>query len=182
MPDDIIDEIWKPCFDGIYAVSNLGRIRRERAAMGARKGYLLRLSLRNGYTYFNPVCNGIQTIAYVHHVVASAFLGVRPTGHEINHKNGIKTDNLSTNLEYISASENCKHAFRLGLSRPPGGNNHIPARGERCGSARLTEKQVRELRRRHKNGEGLRPLAREFGVVHATVRLAVSGSTWSHVA
>ena len=47
--------------------------------------------------------------------VAHAFIGVRPEGMQINHKNGIKTDNRVENLEYISPSDNLKHAVKMGL-------------------------------------------------------------------
>ena len=46
---------------------------------------------------------------YVHALVAECFLGNKPTGHVINHINGDKKDNRSTNLEFISRKDNGAH-------------------------------------------------------------------------
>ena len=50
---------------------------------------------------------------FAHHLVAAAFLGPRPLGMQINHKNGIKTDNYFTNLEYVTPSQNSWHAYHI---------------------------------------------------------------------
>lgn len=55
------------------------------------------------------------------------------------------------------------------------------ARGERMGSARLTEADVLEMRRLHADGVRVGELARRFGVTHGTVGPAVRGVTWRHV-
>jgi hypothetical protein len=55
-------------------------------------------------------------------------------------------------------------------------------RGTHNGNSRLTDDKVREIRRRYSNGEGLRPLARAFGISsHNTIRLIVNRTTWKHV-
>ena len=52
---------------------------------------------------------------YVHKVVALTFLGSRPIGFQINHKNGVKTDNRVENLEFVTPSRNRRHAVELGF-------------------------------------------------------------------
>ena len=42
------------------------------------------------------------------------FIGTRPEGMVVNHKNGVKTDNRLENLEYITSRENTIHAFKMG--------------------------------------------------------------------
>lgn len=53
--------------------------------------------------------------------------------------------------------------------------------GERHVLAKLTESAVREIRVRHANGAAISALAREYSVSRATVRSALSGTTWKHV-
>lgn len=60
--------------------------------------------------------DGAQRSYFVHRLVAGAFLP-EPNGElEVNHKNGIKTDNNVDNLEYVTRSENQLHAVRNGLT------------------------------------------------------------------
>jgi len=54
-------------------------------------------------------------------------------------------------------------------------------RGAAKGSARLTETNVREIRRRYAEGEGQRALAREFGVSHSTIGHVTARRTWTHI-
>jgi hypothetical protein len=55
--------------------------------------------------------------AYVHHLVAAAFLGPKPDGAEVNHKDCDKTNNALSNLEYVSRGENIAHALANGKGR-----------------------------------------------------------------
>jgi hypothetical protein len=52
-------------------------------------------------------------------------------------------------------------------------------RGERVNTARLTEDDVRDIRRRLEAGEGKKPLARAFRVAPATIRQIANGSSWA---
>jgi hypothetical protein len=54
-------------------------------------------------------------------------------------------------------------------------------RGERCGAAKLTEDQVREIHRMKANGEPSVSLALRFGVTKTTVNMILRGRTWAHV-
>lgn len=55
-------------------------------------------------------------------------------------------------------------------------------RGERCGSSKLTEDQVREIKRRVRLGEKRTAIAHELGVSQSTVTLIVLGRRWKHLA
>jgi len=50
-----------------------------------------------------------------------AFLSKRRSGREVDHINGVKRDNRAVNLEWVSASENMRRAFLLGLIQKPTG-------------------------------------------------------------
>ncbi len=54
-----------------------------------------------------------------HRLVALAFLGEKPTPrHEINHKNGTRSDNRPENLEYLTHQENVIHSWRVNKREP----------------------------------------------------------------
>lgn len=63
------------------------------------------------------VC-GKRKVLRVHSLVMLAFVGPRPEGKEVNHKDGNKGNNSLDNLEYVTKSENVRHSFAV-LGRPP---------------------------------------------------------------
>jgi hypothetical protein len=71
--------------------------------------------MKIGYHQVKPVVDGHNVSLYVHQLVAEAFIGPRPKGRELNHKDGDMTNNIVANLEYVTHRENIQHARRLGL-------------------------------------------------------------------
>lgn len=112
-------------FEGLYEVSNTGLVRRVGKASrngngrggGARLGRILtaQTSTHNDYLSVQLWSNGKPKIRLVHILVASAFLGPCPDGLEVNHADGNKLNSAASNLEYMTHSENNKHAYRTGL-------------------------------------------------------------------
>lgn len=88
-------------FDGVYQVSTLGRVRRSRPQR------ILQGSLQNGYPLVNLRKDGRMIAAYVHRLVAAAFLGYAPgdRGIHIHHKDGDRDNPAAENLEIIEAGE-----------------------------------------------------------------------------
>ena len=82
------------------------------------------------YGYMNVVLckNGVQHNRRVHRFVAEAFLE-QPDGEtwQVNHKNGDKNDNRLDNLEFVSPSDNMRHAYANGLNHWEG-YNETPVR------------------------------------------------------
>ena len=110
-----MSEIWKKIeCSTCHEVSNLGRIRKITTKR------LLHPGLNTyGYPHFSYNNNGKMKDMTVHKAVAIAFIPNPEHKPQINHKNGVKTDNNVNNLEWCSCSENIQHAYNIGLKKGP---------------------------------------------------------------
>lgn len=165
-------ERWRPVLDGNYEVSDFGRVRRAKPGSRTREGRVMALVLLPiGYYSVAPTIKGRNRSTYVHALVAEAFLGPRPKGASINHRDGDKQNNRASNLEYVTHAENMAHASREGLM----------AHGEKHYNAKLTEDLVREIRASHAAGTSMGALARKHGVAVSAIHGVVHRRTWGHV-
>ena len=107
-----------------YQVSTLGRVKRlDRVIIPDKSNKYLRVKMYD--------C-GVRDFAYVHRLVAMAFIP-NPEGlPEINHKNGVKSDNQVENFEWVTASTNQLHALELGLKISQKRGEHSGARKISC--------------------------------------------------
>lgn len=175
---------WISGYEGFYEVSSFGLLRTWRVK-GNKQGVLRKEAAQmspgknsNGYRTVRLAKNKKATTLKIHSLVAETFIGPRPDGTEINHKDGCKTNNRVENLEYVTRSENQKHAYRLGLKTVA---VYEPDRGEDGSNAILTTDQVIEMRRLRKEGMLFRQLAKRFGVSFVCAWDAVKGKTWKHL-
>lgn len=107
-------------------VSSSGELKRPERKVRNGKGYRLcpevELTLQediNGYLFASISQPGsTHKSVRVHHLVAEVFLGKRPEGYVINHKDGNKKNNVLSNLEYVSQQDNIKHAVKNFLHKP----------------------------------------------------------------
>jgi len=126
------EEIWKDIigYEGLYKVSSVGNIKSLRCK-GLIREKTMKLSINeNGYLMVNLCKNNKVKIWRVHRIVLTAFVPNQENKCDVNHINGIKTDNRVENLEWNTRSENLCHAFRTGL-RINGEKNRI-ASGKKC--------------------------------------------------
>lgn len=124
-----------------------------------------------GYPCATVIYPDRRATYYVHRIIYEAVNGPIPDGMQINHINGIKTDNRIGNLELVTPTDNKRHAYATGLN---------PARGEGAGHSKLTESAVRAMRLEPPSVSSYE-LARRYGVSPTTAHYARTGRTWRHV-
>ncbi len=127
--------------------------------------------------------NGYQQVALyrdkkpyffkVHRLVATTFLPNIVSLPQINHKNGIKTDNRVGNLEWCNASTNLNHAYINGLAHGRKGTKHH--------GAKITESDAKAIRNLRVKGLSLKQIGQKFGITDKAVSLIALGKRWSHV-
>jgi hypothetical protein len=103
------NEIWKdiPNYEGIYQVSNFGRVKRIKK--GKEESFKNVKPHPNGYIYNQLSKKGKLFSFCVHVLVCMAFKGYNPTKNRyihIDHIDGNKLNNFESNLQIISAREN----------------------------------------------------------------------------
>ena len=108
----------------------------------------------------------------VHRLVGKAFIPNPNNYPQVNHKNGIKTDNRVENLEWCDQFHNMKHAFKTGLSSQ---------RGEKNSCSKLTERQVIEIKAQLLRGCKCVDIAKQYGVRRETIGAINTGQNWRHV-
>lgn len=161
------EEIWKdiPNYEGLYQVSNLGRVKSFKR--GKEKILKPRLD-RVGYYHVGLCEGGERKSNLVHRLVMLAFVGESDL--QVNHKNGAKSDNRLENLEYCTSSENTQHAYDTGLM----------ARGENHHRSKLTRARVEKIKYEHK-GMTQQAIAEIYGITRSLVSDIRSGKIWKHI-
>ena len=164
-------EEWRQVEGLPFIVSSLGRV------IGPSGKILRPYADVNGYRRVGANKTGYL----VHRLVASAFIGPCPDGHEVSHKDHNPSNNRRDNLEYLTHDANVKATAAAGRSM----------RGETHVRAAMTEAVATEILRRHEPGQRMgrgvvqansaKGLAREFGVSARSVHCLIRGETWKHL-
>lgn len=179
--DGVQYEIWKDIegYNGLYQVSNLGRIKSFHKVTERIKSLV---PDKDGYSTVCLCLKGIYRQTKVHRLVAIYFISNPENKPQVNHKNGIKTDNKVENLEWNTQSENSKHAYRTGLSSESLKRNRVAYIREQNGNAILNSLQVSEIRSKYKKYVySARKLALEYNVSKSCITHIINNTSWKQL-
>lgn len=169
-------EEWRPVvgWEDWYSVSSLGRVRRDRRG---KSTYIGRICIPHftldGYMKVRLTRDCKSKGFLISRLVGFAFVPGYQPGLKINHKSGIKTDNTPSNLEWVTDSENLRHAIHNGLRPWP--------RGGRNGHSKLTESDIPQIRALLAFGMSQDEIGRLYGVCQVLISLIKRGKNWTHV-
>lgn len=179
-------EIWKDVvgLEGLYMVSNLGNMKTlprqtyhnltNKIITRKEKPMRNNSTNTNGYLQVLLTKDGVKIPSRVHRLVADAFIPNPENKRCVNHKNGIKTDNRVENLEWVTSSENARHAVQTGLKK----RGH-----ERKDAAIHSAETVNEIRQVYKSGTiSQRKLAAQFGISKSSIQLLLANKTYKEFA
>jgi NUMOD4 motif/HNH endonuclease len=155
-----------------YQVSDDGRVRRPRRFHNMPAGRVTRRKDSHGYLACSLTDDARrQRKRQVHTLVAAAFIGPRPPARLVRHLDGYRFNNRVGNLAYGTALENAQDAQRHGTT----------VKGERHGSAVLSEAAVRSIHARCMTGEKQAAVAASAGVSQGAVATIMAGKNWRHL-
>lgn len=160
-------EEWKPLPNARYLISSLGEV------CSTESGKLLK-QMDDGRGY---LCVSIsmdrqpQQKYKVHRLAAEVFLPRIIGANDVNHIDGIKTNNRVTNLEWCTRSENIQHALQLGLM----------AVGEGHPISELKSLEVEQIKLLFIAGKSNSEIASLYNVARGTISKIRQLKTWRHI-
>lgn len=159
-------------YQGLYEISDLGRVRSFHVGPSGKRGGLLRPAPTGVHPHLCVVLckDGEHRTRLVHQLVLEAFVGPRPNGLESLHGPGGAFDNRLVNLSWGSKSQN------NGADKVRDGTT---GRGDRAWKVKLTEADVAECRRRYVAGETFVQIASAYGLSRQGMASAIRGTNWS---
>lgn len=174
-----------PGFEGLYAITTDGRVwsypkswvggRRNNYKIGHGGKWLVLRKGNSDQSYYSVSLSkdGKTKNFYVHALVARAFIPNPFNCPCINHKDGNRLNNDSSNLEWCTQSENLEHAKKTGLSKNYGETHY---------NRKLTIKKVLEIRSKYQPFVyTVTRLADEYGVSRGAIQHIIENKTWKEV-
>ncbi len=160
-----LPEHWKPIpgFEGLYEVSDRGRVRSIR-----RERLLVLTPDKEGYLCVTFSVRGRHWCKKVHRLVLETFGGPCPQGQQCRHLDGDRLNNAPDNLKWGTSKEDAADRLRHG----------VHPLGERVGNAKLSDAKVRMIL---ESKAPAKELAKMFGVAYTLIDKVRRREIWRHV-
>lgn len=177
-------EIWLPVsgYESLYEVSNYGNVRSLDRSVNARGGstatrkgrILVPTEGGNGYLRVCLARGRAKEYRSIHRLVAFAFLQARTGANFVNHKDLNKTNNRADNLEWVTCSENNKHAHDAGAFAE---GNNLASKNPKV-ARKLSASAVEQIRELAQSGITQTSIAKQFGISPSMVSYLKNRKTW----
>jgi hypothetical protein len=176
--DQSVAEEWRPVlgYEGLYSVSNLGRVRIEAKVHKSKTGWerfapskiMAQARCVRGYARVQLTKDGTRVGKLVSRLVAEAFIGPAPKGYEVCHGINGNTDNSLSNIYYGTKQRNERDKVRDGTV----------LRGEKVHWTKLKKEDAIAIRN---STENQRVLAARYGVHFSNISAIQLRKSWKHV-
>ncbi len=151
---------WKKINDN-YSVSECGDVRND------RNNHILKPELHYK-GYYRVTINGKHQ--FIHRLVCIAYHDNPNNYEQVNHKDGIKTNNCKDNVEWCNNQLNMHHAALNGLAKYSIGEGHC--------NVKLTQEQAYDIKY---SGDRAKELAERYNVAVITIYHIKDGTMWKHI-
>ena len=178
-----MNNVWRdiPGYEGLYQASNDGHVKAlERKSWNGKvicirsERLLTPQKVAGGYYQICITPNNKQIRKYLHRLIAEAWISNPDNKPFINHKDGNKSNNSISNLEWCTRSENVKHAFATGL---------MCNKGEKSPVSKLKEEDVLSIRIRYYIGESTYRIfkSNDYPISYTNIKDIIAKRTWAHI-
>ena len=165
-------------YEGLYQVSDLGNIKSLARTIYKTDGTTQTFKDKTrsctfngrGYLQLGLSKEGKYVTKKVHRLVAMAFIPNYENKKEVNHKDGNKANNILSNLEWCTASENVQHAYDTGLTFAPTGEDNP--------TSKFKNQDILDIRA---STDSRRVIAKKYNVSKTTIGYIIRRETWKHI-
>lgn len=165
-------EVWKDVkdYEGMYQISNFGEVKSFKRK---EERIMIKNFSKRQYLNVKLTQKGDPKTFKVHRLVANAFIPNPENKPQVNHIDGIKTNNRVENLEWCTNKENMHHAIVNGLKKS--------IRGEGNPNAKLSIEKVKQIKQLLDLGFLQDEVAEVYGVGSRCISKIKTGIRWGYV-
>lgn len=159
-----------------YTITSDGKVKTSNWRNTGRVGVLKPAIDHKGYLRVGIMIDGKLCTRKLHRLVAIAFIPNPENKPQVNHINGIKTDNRVENLEWLTNKENANHAIKKGLFHSSAGWN------KGLSNTKLTSIQVLEIRKKRETEKyTFKKLSEIYNISETNISRIIKRESWKNI-